>query len=186
MKIIARNVDYIMNLVGNTLKLAELNSPSFTLVLKDLSLLNVVDNVIKDNQFVVKEKGITVENLINGEVFVEADEVQLMEVLDNLSSNAAKFMDKGDTLTFDAWETDNEGVTVAVRDTGCGMTQEQISHVFDEFYKTDVSRHDLDSNGLGLSICKRIVEEHGGKIWVESLGIGKGSTFYFTLKSSNK
>jgi signal transduction histidine kinase len=62
------------------------------------------------------------------------------------------------------------------------MTEEQIDLVFDEFYKVDKSRHEMDSSGLGLSICKRIVEKHGGKIWVESVGPGKGSTFYFTLK----
>ena len=65
------------------------------------------------------------------------------------------------------------------------MTPEQMTHVFDEFYKADWSRHDFDSSGLGLPICKRIVEKHGGKIWVESKGVGKGSTFYFTLPIEN-
>jgi signal transduction histidine kinase len=61
------------------------------------------------------------------------------------------------------------------------MTNEQLSHVFDEFYKADESRHDFDSSGLGMSICKRIVEKHRGCIWAESPGPGKGSTFYFTI-----
>jgi signal transduction histidine kinase len=61
------------------------------------------------------------------------------------------------------------------------MTKEQLERLFDEFYKADESRHDFDSSGLGMSIAKRIVEKHGGRIWVESDGIGKGSTFYFTL-----
>jgi len=54
--------------------------------------------------------------------------------------------------------------------------------LFEEFYKADPSRHDLDSSGLGLSICKRIVERAGGKIWAESEGLGKGTTFHFTLR----
>ena len=62
-----------------------------------------------------------------------------------------------------------------------GISQEQIGHLFDEYYKADSSRHDFDSSGLGLPICKRIIEKHGGNIWVESDGINKGSTFYFSL-----
>ena len=62
------------------------------------------------------------------------------------------------------------------------MDSEQIECIFDEFYKVDDSRHELDSSGLGLTITKKIIEKHGGKIWVESEGKGKGSIFYFTLK----
>jgi signal transduction histidine kinase len=62
-----------------------------------------------------------------------------------------------------------------------GMTKKQLKHIFDEFYKADQSRHDFDSSGLGLTICKKIVERHNGKIWVESQGLDKGTTVFFTL-----
>ena len=61
------------------------------------------------------------------------------------------------------------------------MDSEQIELVFDEFYKVDDSRHELDSSGLGLTITKKIIEKHGGKVWVESEGNGKGCTFCFTI-----
>jgi signal transduction histidine kinase len=64
------------------------------------------------------------------------------------------------------------------------MTSEQIDHIFDEFYKADESRHDFDSSGLGMPIALRIVQRHNGRIWVESEGVGKGSTFYFTIPLS--
>ena len=66
------------------------------------------------------------------------------------------------------------------------MSKKQLDKVFDEFYKADKSRHEMDSSGLGLSICKRIVEKHGGKIWADSEGVGKGSIFYFTLKTDRE
>ncbi|ENO12356.1 histidine kinase, partial [Thermoplasmatales archaeon SCGC AB-539-C06] len=60
--------------------------------------------------------------------------------------------------------------------------KKQIENIFDEFYKADKSRHDIESTGLGLSICKRIVEKHNGKIWVKSPGLEKGSIFYISLQ----
>ena len=61
------------------------------------------------------------------------------------------------------------------------MGEEQLSHIFDEFYRVEQPRDETGSTGLGLSICKRIVERHGGRIWAESPGLGKGSTVRFTL-----
>ena len=76
-------------------------------------------------------------------------------------------------------------ILISIKDNGIGMEEEQISQIFNEFYKADESRHNLGSTGLGLTITKRIIEKHGGHIWAESPGKGKGSTFYFTLKKSN-
>ena len=102
------------------------------------------------------------------------------ELLDNIINNAIKYTPGGGKITVKARKLNGE-VEVSIHDTGIGMTKEQIKHIFEEFYKADKSRHDVDSSGLGLSICKKIVEGHGGRIWAESPGLGKGSTFYFTL-----
>ena len=61
------------------------------------------------------------------------------------------------------------------------MTKQQIKNAFEEFYKADQSRHDFDSSGLGLTISKKIIERHNGKIWMESTGLGQGTTVFFTL-----
>ena len=66
------------------------------------------------------------------------------------------------------------------------MTKTQIKHAFDEFYKADESRHDFHSSGLGMTISKKIIERHNGKIWIESLGLDKGTTVFFTLSVYNK
>jgi signal transduction histidine kinase len=82
-------------------------------------------------------------------------------------------------LTFSA-TSDIDFVTVMVKDSGIGLKKEHLAHLFEEFFKADPARHS-HSAGLGLSICKRIIEKHGGKIWAESAGIGKGVAFYFTI-----
>jgi signal transduction histidine kinase len=96
-----------------------------------------------------------------------------------------KYSPNGGNITIDA-KDDGKFVVVSVKDEGTGMNSEQLNHVFEEFYKADESRHDFGSSGLGLSICKRIVEKHGGKIWAESKGKGKGTTMFFTIPTSNK
>jgi signal transduction histidine kinase len=84
-------------------------------------------------------------------------------------------------ITIFAEHCDNT-VTVSVRDEGIGIAKDHLEHVFDEFFKADESRHDLEASGLGLSICKRIVQNHFGKIWAESPGHDQGTTINFTIE----
>ena len=185
-KVAIRNVKYIENLVKETLKIAELSSPNVQFDIQDTNLLGLVNNVISDNRLVFKQENIKIKTMVDEKIFVRADELRLSEIFNNLISNAVKYSgDNGGTITIEANNGKNY-VIISVRDTGIGMTGKQMAHIFDEFYKADDSRHCLESCGLGLSICKRIVEKHGGKIWVESQGGGKGTTFCFTLKSGKK
>jgi len=182
LEIILRNVDYLENLVFCMLRLAKINSPFVELDLKKINLLEIVDNVIKNNAHVYKGKGIQVENLVDSSFFVNVDQLLLQEVLNNLSSNAVKFTKPGGRLIIDAKKNEEEKfITVSVKDTGKGMTKDQFERIFDEFYKAEESQNDMCSSGLGLSICKSIIEKHSGKIWAESPGYGKGSTMFFNL-----
>jgi len=178
-----RNVNYIKNLVTNTLKIAELNSPNIEFSSDTLNLRKIIIDVLNDKSRVFEEKNINFKNNVDKKINVIGDKLRLMELFDNLISNAVKYTPKGGSVTIDA-KQDKKFVTVSIKDTGIGLAKNQIPRIFDEFYKVDTSRHEMDSSGLGLSICKRIVEKHNGKIWVESQGKGKGSTFYFTLKNS--
>ena len=116
---------------------------------------------------------------------VKTDKLRLEELFDNLIGNSVKYSPNGSDITIDARD-DGKFVLVSVKDEGVGMNSEQLDHIFEEFYKADESRHDFGSSGLGLSICKRIVEKHGGKIWAESKGKGKGTTMFFTIPTLNK
>jgi signal transduction histidine kinase len=76
---------------------------------------------------------------------------------------------------------DGDNVKVSIKDNGAGLSGKQLKRVFEEFYKVDDSRHDRSSTGLGLAICKCIIEQHRGSIWAESPGLGQGTTVHFTL-----
>jgi signal transduction histidine kinase len=182
LEVIFNNVYYMKNLVIKTLSLAQLNSPSTQLSLQDIDLSMQIRDILDLEIPLFQGKNIIFENNIPADTFVQIDLLQIRELFDNLISNAVKYSQQGEVkITFDAKQMD-DFIVISVKDTGIGLESDQIQHVFDEFYKVDYSRHDLQSTGLGLSICKRIVEKHGGRIWVESQGKGKGSTFFFTLK----
>lgn len=109
---------------------------------------------------------------------VQVDSQRLEQVLVNLVHNAVKFTPPGGEVVLSA-EAAPSGVQFGVRDTGIGIPAEEVSRIFERFYRVDKSRTG-SGTGLGLSIAKHIVEAHGGKIWAESME-GQGSTFYFTI-----
>jgi len=178
--IISRNVNYMKDLVTDTLSLAQLSTPSYKPKFEDLNLHNVVEEILIENEYLMKEKDIHPINKIDTSICVKADKLRLKEIFANLISNSVRYTPKGGWIEFSAKRVGDE-VVIEVRDNGIGLTEEQKEKIFDEFYKADESRHDLSTSGLGLSICKKIVERHGGRIWAESEGIGKGTSIIFTL-----
>jgi PAS domain S-box-containing protein len=180
LKVINRNVKYMKKLVINTIQLAQLNVIGSKFFFEDVNLFYEVNNVIEKNKIILDDSHMKINNNINKTIMVKVDKLRFEELFDNLVSNAIKYSPNGGIITVDAKE-DKDFITISIKDSGIGMTTDQIDHIFDEFYRADKSQHDFNSSGLGLSICKRIVETLGGKIWVESLGVGKGSTFYFTV-----
>lgn len=180
-EIAMRNSNYISSLVTETLKIAELSSSNITFNTEPLVLLDVVQNVVADKQLTFDKRNIIFINKLKDDLVVYADKLRIEEVITNIITNALKYTPAGGTITVDATEENNEA-TICVTDTGVGISREEINRIFDEFYKVDKSRHEIDTCGLGLSICKRIVEKHGGKIWAKSPGVGKGTSLCFTLK----
>jgi len=109
---------------------------------------------------------------------VHIDSQRMEQVLVNLIHNAVKFTRPGGEVVLLAG-SDYGFVRFAVRDTGPGIPADEVTRIFERFYRVDKSRAG-SGTGLGLSIAKHIVEAHGGKIWAESVE-GQGSTFYFTI-----
>ncbi len=180
LKVIQRNVEYMKNLVKKTLELARLNSPNTMLKFDRINLKDHIEKIIKQNTYLFKQKHIAVTNNISSKANVPVDVLRFEELINNLLSNAVKYSDPYGSIVIDDFVKDNM-ITISVQDNGKGMTKEQLNQVFNEFYKADESRHNIESSGLGMAICRRIVEKHDGHIWAESDGLGKGTTIYFTL-----
>ena len=109
-------------------------------------------------------------------IMVSADAIQIDRVIANLMDNAIKYTGSGGTITVKLLDRDTD-VLVQIADTGIGIPEEHVQHIFNAFYRVG---RDAKGSGLGLSIAKRTVEANGGKIWVESVH-EKGSVFSFTL-----
>jgi CheY-like chemotaxis protein/nitrogen-specific signal transduction histidine kinase len=108
---------------------------------------------------------------------LEADEERLLDVLENLIGNAVKFTAAGGSITVGASRQGKENL-IWVKDSGAGIAAEQLPHIFDRFWQAQ--KKERRGIGLGLSICKAIVDAHGGRIWAES-AVGVGTTVFFTV-----
>jgi two-component system, OmpR family, sensor histidine kinase BaeS len=146
------------------------------------NLAELVNNELSGISNQAKEHSISLHNDLPANlprVFIDADRIR--QVLRNLLDNALRYTNTGGDISIKAVSTSDGWLTVAVSDTGSGITPEDLPFIFDHFYKSDHSRQRGHSgSGLGLAIVKQLVKAHGGNIRVESQP-GKGSTFYFTL-----
>jgi len=174
------NGKHLLGLINDVLDLSKIEAGQLTLSLDDYSLSDVVHGVVSAVEPLAAEKRLVFKaevepNLPSG----HGDGRRLSQVLLNLVGNAIKFTDTGE-VAIRASAT-NGAFTVAVCDTGPGISASDQAKIFEEFQQADSSiTREKGGTGLGLSIAKRIIEMHGGRIWVESEP-GKGSTFYFTV-----
>ena len=186
LSVIHENAVYMQNLVVNTIKLARLDSPNVAFNFEEVNLREMVEYVLERNKLLFQENNIAVKNELHRDIRVQVDKLRFYELFDNLLSNSVNYSPDGGTIVINSEKQNNGFVQISIKDEGIGMTREQLEHMFDDFYKADPSRHDFSSSGLGISICKRIVENHGGQIRAESPGLGKGTTMFFNLPVDGK
>ncbi len=180
LKRISANGKHLLGLINDVLDLSKIEAGQLALSLTDYSMKDVVHSVYGAVEPLAAEKKLTFKAEIMPDMMQgHGDERRLTQVLLNLVGNAIKFTDAG-AVVIKASQS-NGVFSVAVQDTGPGISEDDQKKLFQEFQQADSSTtKKKGGTGLGLAISKRIVEMHGGKIWLESQ-IGRGSTFAFTV-----
>lgn len=173
-------------LIRDVLDMASSEAKRLRLFHEPLNLVSALQPAFATSSQLAHKKGLSWHTkLPKTEIWVLGDRARLCQVVLNLVSNAVKFTTKGKiALTIEPGEND---VSIYVQDTGLGISPEAQAYIFNEFHQVEhASQHQHGGLGLGLTICKRLVEMHGGQIGVQSSGVeGQGSVFYFSLPRLN-
>jgi signal transduction histidine kinase len=177
---IQSNGRHLLGLINDVLDLSKIEAGQLTLSLTDYSIKDVVHNVYGAVESLATSKNLALKVALPKDLPpAHGDERRLTQVLLNLVGNAIKFTDSGEVAI--RTSIANGSFTVAVHDTGPGIAEQDQGKIFDEFQQADSSiTKQKGGTGLGLAIAKRIIEMHGGRLWVES-ELGHGSTFAFTV-----
>jgi two-component system phosphate regulon sensor histidine kinase PhoR len=185
LKRIDTEVDGLTQLVRELLELSRIESGQVKLNLQNVDLRELVETAVERLRPQAERRGLHISNLTpvshNNFPLAQADPDRLIQVLINLTHNAIKFTQVGGSIWLSVEPGVSKRVLVKVTDTGVGIPPDDLTRVFERFYKVDKARAGGESGtGLGLAISKHIVQAHGGDIWVESK-YGNGSTFFFTI-----
>ena len=176
---IYRSGQHLLSLIDDVLDLAQIEAGRMTLAKDMINLGQVIKETVEIIDSLMEAKGLSLHLEVPDDgPLVYADGIRLCQVLLNLLNNSCRFTERG-SITVRV-QVDEAEVVVSVADTGVGISQDTIPHIFEEFYPLDGPTTRLGGRGLGLPVSQRLVELHGGRMWVESQ-VGQGSTFYFSL-----
>ncbi len=180
-----READRLQRLVNDLQELSRVEAGAFQLRIRPVAITSLMDTAVNYLKFQFEEKGIALEKSIRADLpNVMADPDRILQVLTNLIGNALQYTPSGGTVRIDAVQKQNE-VQISITDTGIGIAAEDLVYIFDRFYRADKSRARASGgSGIGLTVAQALVKAQHGRIWVESVGRGKGSTFFFTLPLS--
>ncbi len=177
---VIRNGQNLLGLINDVLDLNRIETGHVKLECCQVATTTLLDYVMDNLEVQASPKGLTLTREFDGAPPVYADETRLRQIMTNIVGNAIKFTDSGG-VTVRASQVDEHHIQIEVKDTGIGIPHEMWNAVFEEFRQVDESstkRH--EGTGLGMAITKRLVELHGGCIWLDSAP-GKGTTFFVKL-----
>lgn len=182
-RMIALNADRLSHFVDELLDVAKLQQAKVTIQPKACDLLALAKDVSSRLAPVAERKDVAVQ-VDGSETEVVCDPRKIEQVITNLLSNAIK-ASEGGTIRVTAVRS-GEQASLSVQDFGIGIPSEHLPNIFSSFYQVSLGKTAHKGVGLGLAIAKGLVETHGGRIWAESGGVGKGTTVTFTLPGGQK
>lgn len=179
---IHREADRLQRLVADLQELSRVQSGGFVLEKKPVLVAELFQALSKRMAKQFEDKAVRLEIREAGDLpMISGDEDRIGQVLLNLASNALQYTPPGGRVMVAARQQ-GSFVEFEMADSGSGIPAEHLPHIFNRFYRVDKSRSRAEGgSGIGLTIAKHLVESHGGRIWVESQGAGRGSTFRFTI-----
>lgn len=147
-----------------------------------LDLNNLIENLISECSEKIKAKNITLLTSYNSSDFILADEQKIRFVFQTLLDNAISYTKQGEKISFEVSILNKKNIIVKITDTGIGISEDDIKHIFTKFFRTESAKKaDKEGMGIGLYLTQKIIERHRGKIWVKSEGNDKGSSFFVSL-----
>jgi len=181
LNIIAEESDKLQRMIDELLDASRLQAGGFQMNATAISLGELLEGPLKKASASLQQAGHSLQvKLLPDKVRVLADTNRIEQVLHNLLDNAARYSGPGSRVEVAATTEDGRAI-ISVRDYGDGIPAQELQRIFEPFYRGDNSRRrGARGTGLGLTICRGIVESHGGRLWAES-SPSKGSTFFFTL-----
>lgn len=184
----SRNIDRLVNLVSDLDEISKLESGEQLLIQENFVIQDLLKEVYDSLEMTAEEKNIQLVIKKGCEVplTVYADKEKIRQVFINLVENAIKYGKQNGIIESSFYKVDGRRVLIEISDDGSGIAEEHLNRIFERFYRTDLARsRKVGGSGLGLSICKHIIEAHGQNIHVRSK-IDVGSTFGFTLQSKKE
>jgi len=184
----SKNIDRLVNLVDDLDEISKLEFGEQLLYNENFVIQELIEEVFDSLTIKASAKNIktSIKKGCELPITVFADKEKIRMVFINLVDNAIKYGKQNGTITFSAYKTTNENILVELTDDGYGIAEEHLSRIFERFYRTDLARSRKEGgSGLGLSICKHIIEAHGQTMHVRST-VDVGTTFGFTLKGKQE
>jgi signal transduction histidine kinase len=184
---VLQSANRLVRLVDTLLDVSRIESGRLDIVFRRTQLINVLENKIRElqSEAELKEQAISFKKPPGQVPEILADSSKLDEVFGNILDNAVKYTPVKGKININL-EVNREDILITIQDTGIGIPKDEIPYLFDRFARGRGVKVNPAGSGLGLYIVRKLVEGHGGKVWVESAGLDKGSTFFVKLPRKAK